>query len=354
MPDLAPDFEHDVFMSYAHGRRPGRSDAPLRDWSQKFIDLLQDEIYALHPDIGAIDVWDDRNVDPTAALTDEIKREVERSRVLLIIMSPRYLESKWCREELDWFKGQFLGRRRSPGRVFVVRAVSTNTDGWPDFLKDSRGHPDIGFQFHPETTEVSVPPFCWPDLKSRTDEFNKSFYTLRTTLVRRLQAIKGRTQLISTGRPASIPQRISGRQLLYLHAASGADGVRAEVESELREEGYRIVSPVPQAAGSSLADWQAEPKERVRAVARYCDALTVLRATDDPAFNTEFLEAGADELTRINSARGGRRLPCAVLDRSRAPFDLADFARQIGIEIFDLNDPAWRPAFGSWLARVTA
>lgn len=43
---LAPYFDHDVFMSYAHGRLPGEAYAPLRSWSQKFIDLLRADIYA--------------------------------------------------------------------------------------------------------------------------------------------------------------------------------------------------------------------------------------------------------------------------------------------------------------------
>ena len=87
MPYLAPDFEHDVFMSYAHAHREGSNKAPLREWSEQFILLLQDEIYSLQPEIGAVDVWYDRRVDPTAALTDEIKTKVERSGLLLIIMS---------------------------------------------------------------------------------------------------------------------------------------------------------------------------------------------------------------------------------------------------------------------------
>jgi hypothetical protein len=137
---LAPYFDHDVFMSYAHGRLPGEAYAPLRSWSQKFIDLLRADIYALQPELSAVRFWDDRNVDPTAALTQDIKEKVERSGVLLIMMSPRYLASDWCKNELHWFKVQFEGRHRSPGRVFVVRAVSTNTDLWPDFLKDESGH----------------------------------------------------------------------------------------------------------------------------------------------------------------------------------------------------------------------
>jgi hypothetical protein len=309
MPYLAPYFEHDVFMSYAHGRLPGTPFAPLRTWSQKFIDLLRADIYALRPDLGAVDFWDDRDVDPTAALTGEIKQHAEKSGLLLIMMSTSYLQSKWCKDELEWFKGQFLGRRGSPGRVFVIRAVSTNTDGWPEFLKDARGHSDIGFQFHRETTEVGIEPYGYPDLVEREREFNAAFATLRTTLIKRLEAVKASLPSTSPTPPAQhLPPR---SPLLYLHAPPGPDEVRAEVENELRNDGYRIVPAVPRAVGNGLADWQNEANTRVK-VAQSCDVLTLLRSTDDPSFNDEFLEVGADELSRINTARKGRPLPCAI------------------------------------------
>jgi TIR domain len=348
---LAPHFDYDVFMSYAHGRRPGLTEAPLRDWSQKFIDLLRADIYALRPDLGAVDFWDDRNVDRTAALTDEIKSHAEKSGVLLIIMSTSYLQSKWCKDELEWFKGQFLGRRGSPGRVFVIRAVSTSTDGWPEFLKDARGHSDIGFQFHRETTDVGIEPHGWPDLSERTREFNAMFATLRTTLIKRLEAIKA--SLPPTSLTSSAPHPPPRSPLLYLHAPSGPDDVRVEVENDLRDDGYRIVPAVPRAAGSELASWQAEVTARVQ-VAQKCDVLTLLRSTDDPSFNDEFLEVGADELSRINTARRGRPLPCAILDRSNAPFELADFAKQTGVALFDLSNPGWRPQFKTWLSETRA
>src|SRR6516162_9767608 len=158
---LAPNFDPDVFMSYAHGAEQGSHYAPLRTWSQAFIDILRADIRALRPDLGVVNFWDDRRIDPTAALTDEIKATAERSGVLLIMMSEAYLLSKWCTDELTWFKAQFLDRRVYPGRVFVVRAVSTNTDRWPDFLKDSSGQPDIGFQFHQETTDIGIEPYGW-------------------------------------------------------------------------------------------------------------------------------------------------------------------------------------------------
>jgi hypothetical protein len=138
---------------------------------------------------------------------------------------------------------------------------------------------------------------------------------------------------------------------LYLHAPLGPDDIRAQVENDLRDDGYLIVPAVQRAVGNELADWQAEATARVQA-AQKCDVLTLLRSTDDPSFNNEFLVVEADELPRIKTARRGRPLPCAILDRSKAPFELVDFATRTGVALFDLSNPAWRPQFKTWLSEA--
>jgi hypothetical protein len=351
MPYLAPHFEHDVFISYAHGQAEGDALAPLRTWSQKFIENLRADFRNLRNDFDNLKFWYDREVDPTAALTHEIKCAVEKSCILLIIMSPRYLVSDWCTRELDWFKAQIQSRR--PGRVFVVRAVSTKTDKWPSFLKDERGHSFIGFRFHPETTEEGIEPYSYPDLTLQPTEFRVPFTTLRTTLIKRLKEIKVSKQHGSQSDQPPVPRAAIGPLRLYLHVPPSSDPVRGEVERDLRADGFRIVPPVRRAAGDTIADYQTETAARVQA-AKICDALALLRATNDPTFDDEFLEVGADELDRINAARADRPLRCAILDRSGAPFELADYARQRGVALFNLMDPAWRPAFKAWVSGAGA
>ncbi len=126
MPYLAPHFDYDVFMSYTHGHIHGVADPPLRLWSQALIERLKADIASLFTEFDELKFWDDRSIDPTAAMTDELRKKVERSCLLLIVMSPRYLASAWCTDELTWFERQFAERRKGPGRVFIVRAVSTD------------------------------------------------------------------------------------------------------------------------------------------------------------------------------------------------------------------------------------
>jgi TIR domain len=301
MPYLAPYFDFDVFMSYAHGRASGVADPPLKRWSQALIDRLKDDIGNLFTEFDDIAIWDDRSIDPTAALSEELRKKVERACLLLIVMAPRYLASSWCTDELKWFEAQFIERRKGPGRVFIVRAVSTDRNGWPTFLKDARGHADLGFRFHRETDEPNVEPYGWPDLVDRNEDFYRALASLRTTLVQRLREIKQdlARQVAPVAKTVAAP---ISRPRLYLHARPEYDALRASISDELRAAGCNVVTPIAAAAGGSLADWTTESRARIEA-AQLCDALTLLRGSPDPSFGDELLDIAIDERERINTAR---------------------------------------------------
>jgi hypothetical protein len=353
MPYLAPDFDPDVFMSYTHGHVPGLADPPLKRWSQAMIDKLKEDLVNLFTEFDELKIWDDRSLDPTAHLTDELRTTIERSCLLLIVMSPRYLASAWCKDELAWFERQFVERRKGVGRVFIVRAVSTDESKWPRCLKDERGNADLGFRFHPMTDKEGVPPYGWPDLFDRNEEFRSALSTLRTTLVGRLQEIREQLREIkksderhaapvslTAAAPSMRPPRV------YLHARPEFDALRRNVSDELYAAGCRVVAPIP-ATGGSPVDWTTESRARIEA-AQHCDALTLLRGATNHNFEDEFLDIAMDERERISAARDAP-LPCAVLDASRAPFVMANLARRNSIALVDVNQPGWSTFFRDWV-----
>jgi hypothetical protein len=346
---LAPYFNYDVFMSYAHGRVAGGADPPLKRWSQAMVDSLKADVGSLFSDLDELTIWDDRSLDPTAALSDELRKKVERSCLLLIVMSPRYLSSAWCTDELAWFEREFAERCKGPGRVFIVRAVSTDTKKWPKFLKDERGHPDLGFRFHRETEldEENVAPYGWPDLVDRNEDFYRSLATLRTTLVQRLRDFKKNYDRQATPAPRTGTAAARRSPRLYLHARPEYDELRLSLSNDLRAVGCTVVTPVATATGGSLADWTAESRARIQA-AQHCDALTLLRASPDRSFGDELCDIAIDERERANAERGAP-LPCAVLDASGTPFPMADFALRNSIELFDIKTPAWQSSFKAWM-----
>ncbi len=144
---LTPHFDPDVFVSYSHGDPQGGR-APLRDWTRDLIDRLKDGLHSLRTEFDNLDIWMDPEIDPTAHLTDSLKKKAGACGVLVIVMSERYLKSSWCKDELEWFKEQSDGRAAEGGRVFVVRAQDTDESLWPEFLRDQRGHAMPGFSFY--------------------------------------------------------------------------------------------------------------------------------------------------------------------------------------------------------------
>src|SRR5580692_3588284 len=159
---LQPHFAHDVFVSYSHGDPGGIADSPLKRWTIALIRELKAEIQSVDTEFDSLDVWCDEHLDPTAHLTPELRDIVKSSGILLIAMSPRYLSSSWCKDELDWFREQIKDRSRDQGRVFIVRVLPTDESKWPNFLCDERGKPLVGFRFYDSQTNM---PYRWRDVR---------------------------------------------------------------------------------------------------------------------------------------------------------------------------------------------
>jgi len=338
---LAPHFDPDVFVSYSHGDPRGGGGAPLKDWSQALIQRLEREILSLYPEFDDLQIWMDRQIDPTAHLTEELRGKVSASGILMIVMSKRYLGSSWCRDELDWFRKQVQDRGADSGRVFVIRAQDTDSGQWPDFLRDERGHTMPGFGFYDPESGF---PWGWPDLHDAGPHFRQEFSRLQIALTRRLRELRDRAAKRAQAEAVAVaPPPATGTRRIYLHAPPDSGAVRDDIDRALKGDG--IMPLTAQGGGGGLAGWQRDAGARM-AMAKRCEALALLRDDDSGRFVGDVLDIGVDERERIASARGAP-LPCAVLDKTGEglPMDVASF----GIEHFDVNRPDWRGAFRQWL-----
>lgn len=224
---LRPHFEYDVFVSYSHGVPPGVTQAPLRDWTHKLIDNLEADTRAVSEEFDLLHIWRDQQIDPTMQLTDELRSKVTCSGVLMIVMSAKYLASAWCKDELEWFRQQVQDRARDQGRVFVVRALSTDEKAWPDFLRDVRGHAMPGFKFYDKPDTM---PFGWRGAGENSEPYVRALGSLQAVLIRRLRELRAgaerriTAELRALALPSTRPRRI------YLHArpehASTYDEIR--------------------------------------------------------------------------------------------------------------------------------
>ena len=137
MPYLAPDFRHDVFVSYAHWDVDSEGTSLLKTWSLALARQLLAEL-RLNPELASCTVYFDESQRPEQGLdrhnplTQQLKDAASGAALLLILMSPHYLHSDWCREERSWWFDQTKAEAfPEVGSCFLVARIWPHNDPWP-------------------------------------------------------------------------------------------------------------------------------------------------------------------------------------------------------------------------------
>ena len=187
---LIPDFEHDIFLSYAWDddiELPGDE-----RWMLQFRNALQGYLRsslsrAQKATGRSVDIFiDNRALRKDRPLDAELKQRVQSSACLLIMMSPNYLESDYCRKEREWFvermqAGGTLSKfDRSLYPILIAHLRPTDFNGYPDVLKGS----GVGYTFHRESTNDD-PRLCYAGIRPGAkdyDNFNGALIDLKMAL----------------------------------------------------------------------------------------------------------------------------------------------------------------------------
>ena len=94
--------EHDVFISYAHlDNRPFRPNEIESGWVSRFDYVLSN---LLSTELGRpARIWRDKTMDSNDYIWGTIEENMMKSLAFILIISPSYLNSKWCPEEVRTF-----------------------------------------------------------------------------------------------------------------------------------------------------------------------------------------------------------------------------------------------------------
>src|SRR3982750_4729129 len=93
-------FANHLFISYAHVDN-ARTEPKDPGWVGGFHNSLK---AFLATGIGELPViWRDPKLQGNDVLSAGIEQELPKTALLVSILSPRYLDSKWCRQEIDDF-----------------------------------------------------------------------------------------------------------------------------------------------------------------------------------------------------------------------------------------------------------
>lgn len=295
------DFTWEVFVSYAHrGIEEENKDPKGRTWTKRVVRQLRTLLSThLHQDIRFFLDIDglERDRDLTAGLIDA----VDNSALLLVFVSPEYLASKWCTQEID----KFLSRRRWPDDptrtgVFIIEAAPTDWSGWPRQLKDGQGNPQIMEILHKKPDDDELALSLPIGLSSDRDQ---GLLTMRLAKVagRMSRSLKSLREQQPAAPPTSSPTTTttSGSAPKRIYIAYPAHrGVRAtqrRIAELLRTRGFDVI------AHDRVSDFDSRDgfEQQVRANLEQSQALVQVLADENGQFDlTTFQYQAARALKR--------------------------------------------------------
>lgn|GEM_PF-2467180 len=135
---FVPGYKNDVFVSYA------TVDNQVDGWVKKFVENLT---AFLITHLGCGDNltvwWDDSDIDRIAQLDAQIPDEVMQSALLCVILTPSYVNSKWCKREKQWFMETLADQSENHRQIVIIDQGILSIEERPDELKNV-----LGFEFY--------------------------------------------------------------------------------------------------------------------------------------------------------------------------------------------------------------
>jgi len=115
----------EVFISYAHADDQEMVKG-AKGWVTTFADLLEKSVFPTGE--RGKRVWMDHRLESQRSVDSALAERLESAHCFVAMMSPRYLESSWCRDEMDGFIQRRGGT--AADRVFVVETKPTDRSLW--------------------------------------------------------------------------------------------------------------------------------------------------------------------------------------------------------------------------------
>jgi MinD-like ATPase involved in chromosome partitioning or flagellar assembly len=223
-------FENDILISYAH-----IDDVPLGEGEGFVSRLHKDLSVRLAQLLGRnVKIWRDPKLQGNDTSSDYGRTAIERTAVLLAVVSPRYSASIWCRSELEDFVrvaesqgGLQMGKRP---RLFRVSNTPVREDTLPEVLRLL-----LGYEFYRVNVDGRA-----RELRSEADPDTQYGYFSRLDdlahdIASTLLAMQGATE----------PEVASSGRVYLAETGSDVRGVRDQLRRELTARGHQVLPDKP-------------------------------------------------------------------------------------------------------------
>ena len=168
-----PGHEIDIFISYAHFDDI-KDVGEQRKWVEGFTEDLRIRLELKLKGKSSFDLWSDQKLAKHKDLRTELASKLEKSAVLVVILSPKYLDSEWCDFERKIFLDHLAHRNRSEAisTIFLIQTDKIDQDKLPSQFTNASYNfwveykqKDIVRRLHPHGNEE--------EKQSYIDEFDR-------------------------------------------------------------------------------------------------------------------------------------------------------------------------------------
>jgi TIR domain. len=235
-----PGFEYDIFISYSH-----KDNEPILEEQRGWVDSFEQTLRVLlHQLLGAeVTIWrDKRQLRGNDYFDEEILAQLRRSALFLAIVSPGYLNSQWCRQELAEFckvaeatNGLRLANR---SRIFKVLKTDMPHERQPAAMQGL-----LGFSFFDKNPETGHPR------EFRADPASGGYQRFLDKLSDLAHEIRDLMEVIRAGAPMH-PATDEAITVYLAETTFDQTLARDKIKRELQQRGYALLPdhPLPLAA----------------------------------------------------------------------------------------------------------
>ena len=228
------EFRNHLFISYAHiDNQPLTSDQ--QGWITRFHHSLE---AMLNMRMGEnTKIWRDEKLQGNDKVTNEILEQFNHTAVLISVLTPRYLNSKWCTKEVN----DFCQIAENNGGIYienksrVVKVIKTPVDTRQSLLhpvmKDS-----LGYQFF--AYEDDKPLELDPAFGQKfAQDYNREVGKLAWDMAQLLQTLEH-----NNSSSQGLSQSSKKKPTVYLSQCSFDQKKTREIlETDLKSQGYRVL-----------------------------------------------------------------------------------------------------------------
>lgn len=236
-----PDFEYDIFISYAHVDNLTAASDEI-GWVELFHKYLEIELWQRVGKAEGVKIWRDHSLDGSQFFDETIQDKLNSSFLFLALTSPGYFGSDYCQKELKYFYeraesdsiGIKIGDR---SRIFNVLLRNIPHEEWPpEYGKTS------GFSFH----EAENSDQLGEPLEPTSDLFRVQLKKLKESICNALDEYKDK---VETGKIDEIIKKDDLKensfQIFFADVADSLKNVCKRTINELRQKEFQVVCGIP-------------------------------------------------------------------------------------------------------------